>query len=699
MKNKIKDKKSIVFKLTAFVILLIVIQAVLLTITMIVAGVLSQAKENAYQAFYEKVSNRKNIIQEEMKNRWTNMDPFVSKISRVLSNNTDTQSFFDEAIQDVIAMLRATEVTGAFIILEEDEREENGKAAIYVRDYDPLLNDISNSDLYLVAGPSELAKKLRIPLDQMWGYNLKLDESNRIFYDNPYTNASLTFQTQLLGYLSPPFQMSEDDLPIITYTMPLFDAEKRLRGVIGVEVSVNYVTQFLPATEILSKDSLGYMIGFQGDQSTDIHPIVMTGALQKRMIRNSEPLIFHNVDEERDIYSIENHKSGQPIFACVKAIELYHYNTPFEGEKWYLIGMITESHLLNYVVKIQRILWVSLLVSIVIGAFSGYIVSYYFTKPIIQLAKQVREGDKETALSFQPTGFTEVDELATAIVSANNALLESTIKMSRIIDLVEVPIGAFECRDESNHVFVTDQLQQVLSIDNKKMSRLVQHKELFKNMIEDIFRHPEPDEEGVYNINGYKWVRIKTVSYETSILGVVIDVTEEILQKKVIKQDRDHDPLTNILNRRAAQQGIEELMKMGSELNTAALLMFDLDNLKIINDTFGHKWGDIYIKEAARQLTLIADGRKIVGRRSGDEFVLFLHGYPSRDAIEEVIAQLYRNLEQEPIEYPNGEKKAISISAGLVWIENWEISYDELLQQADEMLYEAKEQAKGTCKY
>lgn len=156
MKKIGMDKKSILFRMTSFVIVLIVIQAILLTGTLIAGGVLSQAQENAYQSFYDKVHNRNDSVQREMKNRWTNMTPFINKFSRNLSDTSSSKAFFDESIDELINMLRTTQTTGAFIILKKEESEKY--PALYIRDYDPLWNDYTSKDLYLLLGPSDLAK-------------------------------------------------------------------------------------------------------------------------------------------------------------------------------------------------------------------------------------------------------------------------------------------------------------------------------------------------------------------------------------------------------------------------------------------------------------------------------------------------------------------------------------------------------------
>ncbi len=694
MKKFNMDKKSVFFKMTSFVIVLIIIQAIFLTGTLIVGGVLSQAQDNAFQSFHDKVQNRNNYIQREMKNRWTNMSPYIERISDNLSDSDNNEAFFESTIDDLIDMLRMTQTTGAFVILEGDQSDY---PALYIRDYDPLLNDYSNKDLYMILGSSDLAKEYMIPLDKSWKYKMEFNDTNKDFFEKPFSKAPLTFNADLLGYWNSPFLLFEDDLPIITYTMPIFDANKVLRGVIGIELSVNYFNQFLPATDLKSRDSMGYLMGYSAEGVEKIKPMLITGALQKRMIRSNEIFDLTKVDLNRDIYIIGNHNSEEKIYACVERMGLYNANTPFEDESWYLIGMMTEGHILSYVKKIQKILWMSLVASIVIGMIGGHIISYQFTKPITEFVKQVKSSEKNKPIRLFQTGLMEIDALSSAMENANNALLESTVKMSKIIGLTDFPIGAFEIRSDSDYIFVTDQFQTILDIDNEEMCEIIKSKVWFLNKLQSKLTSPVESENNVYKMSmkDEKYVRVKIIENALSTMGVVIDVSDEVIEKNRIKMERDYDALTMIFNRKAVQLRIENVIENVRPLDVAALIMFDLDYLKKINDTYGHKWGDFYISSAAAALSKIDANSSVLGRRSGDEFVLFLFGFKNKDAIRKIMNEFYDVLSKDLITFPDGSLKPISISGGLLWIDNWSLSYDELLHKSDELLYGAKNEKKG----
>lgn len=691
------NRKSIRFRVTALIMIIIMVQASLLSIFLIIGGVLEQAKINAFTSFSDKVTNRRDYLQREMNFNWTNMDPYVEQISSQFSQSEEADHYFEEISGFMISMLRTTQATGVFVILEEDG-DNTTKPALYIRDYDPHMNNYGNKDLYLIYGPSGLASQLQIPLDQRWKYHMDVRSITSDFYHAPLSKAALSDNGNLLGYWSPPFRLYPDDISIITYTMPIYNNKDEAIGIIGVEISEQELSKYLPSTDLEIQDSYGYFIAYQEEGTTQLKPIIVTKAIQKRLFKNQEYISYTNVNSKTGIARLRNENSKAEIYLSMDQLGLYETNTPFQGNRWYLIGMMSETRLFSYVQRIQNILWGSAFASVAIGLLVGYIISYRFTKPITALARKVKESGKNKRLELEETGLTEVDELSGAIQNANNSLLESALKLSRIIELVGLPIGAFEYSKNRNFVFVTDQLHTVLGMREDEMTQLSSNQEAFIGKLDDILSYPDEEEEDIYILeeDSKRWLKIKYIHNNQSTTGVVIDVTEDMIVKKQILQDRDIDNLTGIFSRKAMQDHIEELLIKRNTKLTAAILMFDLDNLKAINDTYGHKWGDIYIRHAVLYLTKLSEDRMILGRRSGDEFTMLLYDFESRDEIIGRIASFFTTLSHDLLILPDALTKQVSLSAGLVWVEG-EYTYDEYLQMADEALYCAKKNQKGTC--
>lgn len=692
------DRNSIVFKFTMLIIAIIAVQTLLLSGFLILGGVIDEAEQNAYMMFHDKVNNRKDYVQREMKNNWTNFDPYVASIVASISEeNMVTDAFFEDNIPDLIQMLRTTQATGVFVVLTPEGIKDEALPALYLRDYDPLMNSYGVDDIYMVYGPSNLAKDAKLPLDQTWQYSLTLNEDNRDFVVKPFENAVISRQANLLGYWSKPFKLDGSDVSIITYSMPLFDQLGNLKGIIGIEITLNYLAKFFPAAELQPQDSLGYLIAYSDDEGEHLSPLVLSGALQKRMIDENQNIDVKIVDEDKRIYQISNHLGKEKLYASIEKVGLYQFNTPFEDEQWYIVGIMREDYLLNYAQRIKQILWISFGMSLAIGAVSGSFVSLRFTKPIVSLANQVRGSEKVKVLSLNRTGLQELDELSTAIEISNKLMLESASRLSRVVDTFRIPICAFELNHELKHVFVTDNFVKVMGIELEEGAEHITY-EAFVLLLERLFIKLEPEEVDVYQVTDEppRWLRYRKTENDVSTIGVLFDVTEAILEKREIIKDRDHDPLTQLLNRKGFHYLFDK-WRQEAEAQVSALIMFDLDNLKRINDNYGHKWGDQYIIEAVARLKTIAEPDQfILGRRSGDEFVLLLHGFESKEAIIDTIETFFNKLHEKPLTFPDGKIYPVSLSGGIMWIESDELSYDELLHFADEALYVAKRNKKGS---
>lgn len=126
------------------------------------------------------------------------------------------------------------------------------------------------------------------------------------------------------------------------------------------------------------------------------------------------------------------------------------------------------------------------------------------------------------------------------------------------------------------------------------MEELVLQKESFS--LQDggrVFTIPQKD-------GSERFVMLRITGEDEVQVGLVEDVTAATLERRRIEHERDYDVLTGLYNRRAFDARAKKLFRMPEKLGHAALLMMDMDNLKQINDTFGHDWGDRYINLAGQ---------------------------------------------------------------------------------------------------
>lgn len=128
---------------------------------------------------------------------------------------------------------------------------------------------------------------------------------------------------------------------------------------------------------------------------------------------------------------------------------------------------------------------------------------------------------------------------------------------------------------------------------------------------------------------------------------------------------------------------------------TAAFIMLDIDNLKYVNDTYGHDFGDDYITATANVLKNFKFSGGVVARMSGDEFNVFLYGFDSRDEIRKVIRDVRERLEKSFCILSDGTHYKLRASGGVSWYPDDSMSYEMLIRFADFAMYTIKHSTKG----
>ncbi|MFR5583840.1 MAG: GGDEF domain-containing protein [[Clostridium] scindens] len=228
------------------------------------------------------------------------------------------------------------------------------------------------------------------------------------------------------------------------------------------------------------------------------------------------------------------------------------------------------------------------------------------------------------------TGVKEVDELSDAVTGLNEKVRDNASKVSKIIELVDLPLGIIEYRKKDAKVFCTPKVIGMLGmsqdrfedgfIEKKYFERYWKRAGLEEALITEIERE--------YQVNGEipsRWLNIRSLIDKDRTLVTVMDITKDVYTRQKIEYERDYDILTHLLNRRAFKRRIQEILSgaPASGLGLSAMVMWDLDNLKYVNDTYGHDYGDQYIQKAAGVFAGLSLVGAIVSRMAGDEFLAF----------------------------------------------------------------------------
>lgn len=174
----------------------------------------------------------------------------------------------------------------------------------------------------------------------------------------------------------------------------------------------------------------------------------------------------------------------------------------------------------------------------------------------------------------------------------------------------------------------------------------------------------------------------------------VVNAVENTIMYQTIYERSIRDDLTNLLNRRAFNKDLDERIKQANATGEAVvLIMLDSDNLKTVNDLYGHHVGDIYIKHVAKTLVRFCSERAIAYRYAGDEFMILASGITIDQALEKVkFIQNY--LRDNPIDLL-GNSLPVTVSVGISAYPEHAKDAEELKRLADEALYLSKECGKN----
>ena len=150
------------------------------------------------------------------------------------------------------------------------------------------------------------------------------------------------------------------------------------------------------------------------------------------------------------------------------------------------------------------------------------------------------------------------------------------------------------------------------------------------------------------------------------------------------------DPLTSLPNRRALDEILQREIERSKRYNRPlSVMVIDLDNFKMVNDTFGHSFGDEVLKTVGKILRESCRKVDIVGRYGGDEFIIILPETNLKNTIK-VANKLIKNVDKIELFSPNKARIYLSISIGIAVYPDTTIELEKLINFADLAMYEAK---------
>ncbi|WP_241138754.1 EAL domain-containing protein [Bacillus mycoides] len=175
---------------------------------------------------------------------------------------------------------------------------------------------------------------------------------------------------------------------------------------------------------------------------------------------------------------------------------------------------------------------------------------------------------------------------------------------------------------------------------------------------------------------------------------MIKDITESKQQQEQINFLAYHDTLTELANRRSFHQQLEKAIARAKISKRPFAVMFlDLDRFKVINDTLGHRVGDLLLIAVAKRLERISTSNMNLARLAGDEFTILIEDYKEDRDVQKIADMIVLSM-NEPFEIEN-QHLQISPSIGIAIYPEAGEDPLSILQHADMAMYETKNKGKN----
>ncbi len=183
-----------------------------------------------------------------------------------------------------------------------------------------------------------------------------------------------------------------------------------------------------------------------------------------------------------------------------------------------------------------------------------------------------------------------------------------------------------------------------------------------------------------------------------AIAGTERDITDRKSAEAAVWHKANYDHLTELPNRSLFRDRLDQQVMISERTgNQAALLFIDLDNFKIANDTLGHDAGDELLRQAASRIRACVRQNDTVARIGGDEFTVILTDFSEVSHVKKIANKVLKEL-AKPFQI-SSRKVSISGSIGIALIPKDATISEDLINNADQAMYLAKNDGRNNLKF
>ena len=334
-------------------------------------------------------------------------------------------------------------------------------------------------------------------------------------------------------------------------------------------------------------------------------------------------------------------------------------------------------------------------VSMVIAVIFSYIVIHQLLRPLRKLREDI-VGQNPQGVHFEQSGLLEIDDIHLALNDMARRLEQSHSRYSFAMEATGEMVGSFEYVEGEGRVLLSESLHRLLDIPSALLEEgnFISYEEWLR-LLAGMQRIEELEDGYWFEDSGknIRAVSIRQQKEEHGVFGMVVDKTDAYKEIVRLRDISQHDQLTGLYNAAYLRVKGQQLLNE-NRLKVNGLIFCDLDNLKYVNDTYGHSEGDRYLIAMADLLREMAKGERCLAvRLSGDEFALFFYGYASREEIEQKVRDGYAG--RRAVRLGDDMEYTVNASIGLAFAQRESETIEDLLKRADRAMYRVKRNRKN----
>lgn len=651
IKGKGMRKHSIRSRVYISILIAVFVQSIIFGVALIATGVYPAIEQEPYRILQTQLEEKNHLISINMNNTLMEGESLARQLVRL-----DSQEAINNRLVECLS--RQTSLSGIFY------SNIAGEYTVYYQDHEPSIHTVGYGDIACKVGQAKTDNK--IALDSRWRAELSGEEKSLVsqYLENANQKSQWCYYEGALYYV---MLLEQHDF---TSIMALELNQELMEGMLKID---------RPAYAGMR------VVIMQGD-----------------VIRYDAAGQLGEPDLLQELQADENGRFDMNIngvqYVGIRS-QLQSYGRIESDTKLYCGILCQEASLSALGRRVTILTLGAYLASLIIASIVAYIAVGMVMRPLNQLHLNIKKQNVQK-IHFDTTGAVEIDAIYDELNVMTSKLERSYARYALAMEAAGENLGSFEYQYGKDVVTVSPSIRHILNLSDDCFIEENTMKIENWMMINTCLQPVEGLEGYLYQDQNQniRYVSVRTKEEAGGIFGVLIDKTEEYMKISRLQYLSEHDHLTGLFNGEYFRKEGQKLLgvtgwKRGKK-TVQAVVYCDLDNLKHVNDCYGHQGGDWYLCGMADWMRTVIDKENaIAARMSGDEFAILFYGYDCQEEIVEHMQNAYEN--RKKIMLPNEVEVTLSASIGISFHMGNNGDMEQLLRRADEAMYQQKRSAKN----